>query len=194
MSDDSLALIQAREAIEPHERVLIDAMCVDEEMRVSEGERVAGLDQGVGYRLLKKDSVRKYLSLTLADRRERHREIRDKVIQTLWALACYDIADAIEPEEDFDRYPESLDGALGMLAGGRLKPPHKLPPTLRAAIKSVKHGKHGWEYTFVDRTQILLALMDHFGDSDAARANEPNEGRTVVEETRRIIYYDAIDK
>lgn len=187
MTDDSLALAQAQQGVTAEERALVDGMAGDHEMRVSVGEKAAGLEAGVGQRLLKKVSVRRYLAAVLADRRERHAEIRDGVIHALWALATYDIADAVDDSEiDLDRMPENLDEAMQALAGGRLKPPHKLPPALRAAVKGVKMGRNGWEYVFVDRAQILLALMKHFGE---AAANKGPDNAAVVE-TRKIVYYD----
>lgn len=192
MTDDSLALAEVEAGITAEERRFVDAILADQEMNVSAGARAAGVDPATGFRWLKKGPVRAYMSRALAERRERYKDIRDGVIQALWQLATYDIAEAVDEDESFlDRLPETLDDALAFIAGGRLKPPHKLPPTLRAAVKSVKFGKFGWEYTFADRAQILLALAKHFGDIDHSASLSPSGG--VVVETRKVVYYDTSD-
>lgn len=179
MTDDSLTLFtaEARAAsggLTPEEQAFVLALLADPEMSVGNAAKACGLDPSIGHRWLRKVGVRAYLAAQLVDRRQRHADIRDGVVQALWALATYDIKDAIEEGEPYEAQtePASLEDAIAVMAGGRLKPPHKLPDTLRAAVTRVKWGKHGWEYQFTDRSTILLALLRHFGELDKGKVGQ----------------------
>jgi hypothetical protein len=144
---DAIALIAKQ--LEPAEKAFVDILVRDEQFNIQRAAREAGFEgANAGDRLLKKQAVQRYLCLIQADRRERHRDIRDQVIQALWQLAAgWDV------------------GAMVDDAGQPL-PPDRLPPALRAAVKGAKIGREGWEYTFVDRAAILTILLRHFGETD----------------------------
>lgn len=144
---DAIALIAKQ--LEPAERTFIDILVQDEEFNIQRAARQAGFEgANAGDRLLRKQAVQRYLVAIQADRRERHRDIRDQVIQALWQLAAgWDVGSLVDDT-------------------GEPLPPHKLPAALRAAIKGAKVGKNGWEYLFVDRAAILTILLRHFGETD----------------------------
>lgn len=144
---DAIALISRQ--LEPAEKAFVDFLVQDEEFNISRAAKAAGFEgASAGDRLLKKQTVQRYLVAIQADRRERHRDIRDQVIQALWQLASgWDMGAMVDER-------------------GEVMPPDRLPPALRAAVKGAKVGKHGWEYLFVDRAMILQILLRHFGESD----------------------------
>jgi hypothetical protein len=179
-NNDALAL--AATGLTKEEKTFVDALVADPDFNVSEAARSIGLTVkpgDAGLRMLKKAAVVKYLAALQADRRERHADIRDQVIQALWGLAAgWDVADLIGEIERIDPETGQIQQIRGLLA------PDRLPPALRAAIKGVKRNKDGgWEYTFVDRSAILALLLKHFGEADKASnaaGDGPKEGETKV--------------
>lgn len=190
--NDSLTLSAAESEITAEQRRALDAILADDELRPSAGATAINRPVSVIKRWLQTQSVRNYLGAALAERRARHADVRDRVIQALYGLATYDIADAIDTSPP-PVGPADLDDDLHlalskMSSGGRLRPPHELPPALRAAVKKVKHTRWGWEYEFVDRSAILLALLRHFGDIDKFGVLESGSGSGVE------IFYFREDK
>ncbi len=112
--------------------------------------------------VLQREHVRRALGIgMLTEKRERFKEIRDGVVQALWQLASYDVADLVD---ETGRMHADL---------------RKIPPQLRCAIKGYKMGRYGAEYTFVDRAAILTTLANIFakaGDADTGDAKD----RTVL--------------
>ena len=163
-ADDSLALINSSLTVE--EAAFVRHLVTDPELNMSEAARHAGYKgadpHAFAARMMKSANVAKAIALIHADRRTRHRDIRDGVIQALWQLATWDIKDVVDESGNF----------LG---------PHELPDSLRAAVKGVKMGKFGLEYVFVDRAQILALLLRHFGEVDKVEDSkkETAEGVTV---------------
>ena len=157
---DAIALISKQ--LEPAEKAFVDFLVQDEEFNIARAARAAGFEgANAGDRLLRKQAVQRYLVAIQADRRERHREIRDQVIQALWQLASgWDVAALVGDVQVYDPITNETTTRREAL------PPDRLPPALRAAIKGAKVGKNGWEYIFVDRAAILTILLRHFGESD----------------------------
>lgn len=167
--DDSLTLYGADLSVE--ERRFIDSLVQDPEMNLAEAARQAGYDgpkaSDYALRLLRRPAVAKALAAVHDDRRTRHKDIRDGCIQVLWQLATHDIKD--------------------LMRSGQLLPPDELPASVRSAVKGVKFGKFGWEYTLVDRAAILQLLLKHFGETDKKEAETAPtaEGTTVIFEVPR---------
>jgi Terminase small subunit len=163
---DAIALLAKQ--IEPEEKTFVDILVQDPEFNISAAAKAAGYEgDKAGDRLLKKQAVVRYLAAIQADRRERHRDIRDQCIQALWQLAS------------------GWDMAAVSNSKGEAIPPNELPASLRAAIKAAKIGKFGWEYMFVDRAQILTILLRHFGEVEGRYL-----GDVPVERPRRVLYDD----
>lgn len=165
---DAIALISKQ--LEPAEKAFVDILVQDEQFNIARAAKEAGFEgASAGDRLLKKQAVQRYLVAIQADRRERHRDIRDQVIQALWQLASgWDVGAVVDEK-------------------GEPLPPDKLPPALRAAVKGAKMGRNGWEYIFVDRATILALLLRHFGETDGSQlgysdAPAPRPRRVVYDE------------
>lgn len=180
-SDDALALVTAQ--LSPQEKVFVDTFTADVNQSLSNAVRAAGFavtaknQSEFGARLLKKASVQRYLAHVYAERRERHRDIRDGCLQALWQLAAgWDVKDIMGQVSRVDPETKEKITERGFL------PPDELPAPLRAAIKSVKFTqKSGYEYQFVDKAQILLLLLKHFGDSDRLKHdNTTAEAKVTV--------------
>jgi hypothetical protein len=177
--DDSLALVEANLTVE--EAAFVRYLVKDPELNLSDAARAAGYTgkhpHDFAARMLKSNSVAKAVALIHADRRTRHKDIRDGVIQALWQLATWDIKDLCDD-------------------GGGFLPPSELPDALRAAGKGVKMGKYGLEYTFVDRAQILALLLKHFGEVDRKEESkaETEEGVSVVWVTPETVKTEGFGK
>lgn len=149
------------------EAAFVKHLVQDPDLNMSAAARAAGYDgnnpSDFALRMLKSANVAKAMALIHADRRTRHKDIRDGVIQALWQLATWDIKDICDSD-------------------GVFLAPHELPDNLRAAVKGVKQGKFGLEYTFVDRAQILALLLKHFGDDEKKQEQKKDteEGTTIV--------------
>ena len=63
---------------------------------------------------------------------------------------------------------------------GQPKNIHDIPPELRMAIKGMKQTKFGMEFTFYDRSTIMLALLGYFERDNKKRAEETEE-KTIIE-------------
>ena len=166
--NDALALLSAH--LSPQEKVFCDTFVSDPSLSIAGAVRAAGFAvtdsraTAFGESLLKKQAVQRYLAYIHAERLERHRDIRDGCLQALWVLAsAWDIKDLIGHTtvivEDEEGNKRTID-EKGCL------PPDELPPSLRAAVKEVSFNKGRWSYKFVDKTQILMLLLKHFGDLD----------------------------
>jgi hypothetical protein len=168
--EDSLALLAA--PLTSQERRFVEALTSDPEWSLAAAARAAGYaDPKAADRIMRSQAVVRYIAAIQSDQRNRLRDIRDNVVATLWQLASgFDIAGLVEENEA---------GEIVTL------PPNRLPPTLRAAVKSVKCNKGVWEYQFVDRAAVLGLLLKHFGETDRARlgANDapPMAPKVVVE-------------
>lgn len=179
-SHDALAL--ASTDLSPQEKAFVDHLAADPDFSVADAARSVGYvtkPGEAGARMLKKQAVIRYLAAIQSERRERHIDIRDQCIQALWQLAAgWDVKDLMGDVARKDPETGAWIESHGML------PPDKLPAPLRAAIKGVKRSRDGsWEYTFVDKAQILTLLLRHFGDEDRARGKTPETpgSRTIVE-------------
>lgn len=174
---DALALLAS--PLEPQEKAFADHWVSDPKMNMAAAVRAAGFAvsdkaaSNVGEAILRKEPVQRYIAAIFAERRERHRDIRDGCLQALWQLACgWDIKDLIgtfEIEEE---------GVIRETKG--CLPPDELPAPLRAAIKSVTFQKGRWSYTFCDKAQILMLILKHFGELDKLAGPAPIEATPKV--------------
>lgn len=162
-ADDSLALLEA--GLTAQERQFVHTLVSSEDWNLAAAARAAGYEgsspSDFAVRLMRGEKVRRCLALIQADRRERHKDVRDSAIQMLWMLATHDIKD--------------------LAKAGELLPPDELPAGIRCAIKGVKFTKNGWEYTLIDRTVVLSMLLKHFelGDQAEGKKAETQEGVTI---------------
>lgn len=181
MREEQDALALAAASLTAQERRFVEALTADPEWNLSAAARTAGYgDPKAADRIMRSQAVVRYIAAIQADQRTRLRDIRDQVIQSLWQLAAgWDIAGLVEEVEEVD--PDTGETRTATVT----IPPNRLPPGLRAAVKSVKRDKHGfYEYTFCDRATILGLLLKHFGEVDKARlgANDaPAAPKVVVE-------------
>lgn len=177
--EDALALVSA--GLTGQERQFVEALTSDPEFSLSNAARAAGFTvkpDKAAERLLKNQAVVRYLAAIQQDQRERNRDIRDGVLQTLWQLAAgWDIGELVAEVDE-----EAENGQTKRVT--RALSPDKLPPGLRAAVKEVKRDRFGgWEYKMVDRSTVLGLLLKHFGEADKARAgaaDAPIAAKVVV--------------
>jgi hypothetical protein len=175
---DDLAIITAD--LKPQERAFCDHFLSDPNMSIAAAVRAAGYsvsDRGAaafGEGILKNRPVQRYIAWVHAERRDRHRDIRDGCLQALWQLAAgWDIKDLIGQLT-------TKDSEYGEIQERGVLPPDELPAPLRAAIKSVNFAKGRWSYTFVDKSQILMLLLKHFGELDKLQAPPPLDATPKV--------------
>lgn len=170
-NNDALALLTAQ--LQPQERAFVEHFVSSEQPSIAESVRAAGyaIDPkratSFGENLLRKAPVQRLIALIHAERRERHRDIRDGCLQALWQLAAgWDLKDLIGSittvNEDGEEVLER-----GMLA------PDQLPAALRAAVKEVSFSKGRWSYKLVDKASILMLLLKHFGELDRLQSPPP---------------------
>jgi hypothetical protein len=174
---DALAVVAA--GLKPQEKAFADHWVSDPKMSIAGAVRAAGYavsDKSanhIGEGILRQDSVQRYIAAIFAERRERHRDIRDGCLQALWQLACgWDIKDLI------GTFKIEEEGVIRETKG--CLPPDELPAPLRAAIKSVTFQRGRWSYTFVDKSQILMLILRHFGELDKLAGPAPIEATPKV--------------
>lgn len=178
---DALALLSAQ--LTPQERAFADAFVADPQMSLAGAVRAAGYPvpdsraSSYGESLMKRAPVQKYIAWIHAERRDRHRDIRDGCLQALWGLASgWDIKDLIG---SVSVIVEDEEGNKRSVEERNCLPPDELPPLLRAAVKEVSFNKGRWSYKFVDKSQILMLLLKHFGELDKLQAPAPVEATPV---------------
>ena len=184
MRDEQDALALAAAPLTAQERKFVETLTSDPEWGLAAAARAAGYgDPKAADRIMRSQAVVRYIAAIQADQRQRLRDVRDQVIQSLWQLAAgWDIAGLVEEVEMTDPDTGETQTATVTI------PPNRLPPGLRAAIKSVKRDKHGhFEYQFVDRATILGLLLKHFGEADKARLADA--GRDAPAAPKVIVEY-----
>lgn len=176
--DDSLAI--ALVALNPQEKAFIQALADQPELRIDLAEESAGLKRQQGATILKRPHVREAFRAIFATRRERYADIRGHVIQALYALAFEGDIGCIQRERERER---EYDDEGKLVPASATLGPAELPKEIRACIKKVKFYNGNWDYEFIDRGDILLNLLKHFGDVDKLHlktSQEKQENVTIV--------------
>lgn len=157
----SEALIKPAAKLSPQERQIVDLMVLHNLNAFKVAEKLS-MDVQVLSTVLARAEVRKEIGLMLlTERKDRLEDVKTGLILSLWNLVGYDPA-----------------GAFNEL--GQPKNIHDIPPELRMAIKGMKQTKFGMEFTFYDRSTIMLALLGYFERDNKKRAEETEE-KTIIE-------------
>lgn len=144
------------------ETQIVNAWLSDPELSPASVAQRLSMDVATVLSVLRRESVRRAMALgLLTEKNDRLKEVRDGVVLSLWQMATYDLADLFD-EEGTPRHIQAM------------------PPAMRSAIKGYKMGKYGPEFTFVDKSAILLSMLQHLSKVEQQKSEDKEEGVSVI--------------
>ena len=142
----------------------------------------------IGYQLLQKTTVQKYIQKRKDDRMERTEITQDMVLRELAAIAFADATDYV----NVVMKPFLTEGGDEVfLPDVAITETGELTPVQKKAIAGIKQGKNGIELKLNDKTRALELLGKHLGMFTEniqvnGSLNNPFEGLTT-EELKKLV-------